>query len=108
MVRAAWRTRRRSDHPRGRRWRARIAVREMSITMRRAAMSPVLAIGNDFSNCVADGHSPDGDPGQDQPVHLGAMIFAVKEVAAYFAGISRRGTPSITTIPAQAAAISRT
>ena len=28
-------------------------IREMTITMRRAAMSPVLAIGNDFSNCIA-------------------------------------------------------
>lgn len=62
------------------------AVREMSITMRRAAMSPVLAIGNDFSNCVADGAARMVTQGQDQPVHLGAMIFAVKEVAAYFSG----------------------
>jgi N-methylhydantoinase B len=62
------------------------AVREMSITMRRAAMSPVLAIGNDFSNCIADGTARMVTQGQDQPVHLGAMIFAVKEVAAYFAG----------------------
>lgn len=60
------------------------AVREMSITMRRAAMSPVLAIGNDFSNCVADGQARMVTQGEDQPVHLGAMIFAVKEVAAYF------------------------
>ena len=30
------------------------AVREMTITMRRAAMSPVLAIGNDFSNAIFD------------------------------------------------------
>lgn len=60
-------------------------VREMSITMRRAAMSPVLAIGNDFSNCIADGMARMVTQGQDQPVHLGAMIFAVKEVAAYFA-----------------------
>src|SRR5512133_2575991 len=59
------------------------SVREMSITMRRAAMSPVLAIGNDFSNCVADGMARMVTQGQDQPVHLGAMIFAVKEVAAY-------------------------
>jgi N-methylhydantoinase B len=62
------------------------AVREMSITMRRAAMSPVLAIGNDFSNCIADGQARMVTQGQDQPVHLGAMIFAVKEVAAYFDG----------------------
>jgi N-methylhydantoinase B len=58
----------------------------MSITMRRAAMSPVLAIGNDFSNCIADGLARMVTQGQDQPVHLGAMIFAVKEVAAYFDG----------------------
>ncbi|MFN8593829.1 MAG: hydantoinase B/oxoprolinase family protein [Thermomicrobiales bacterium] len=60
------------------------AVREMSITMRRAAMSPVLAIGNDFSNCIADVQARMVTQGEDQPVHLGAMIFAVKEVARYF------------------------
>ena len=59
-------------------------LREMTITMRRAAMSPVLAIGNDFSNCIADGEARMVAQGQDQPVHLGALIFAVKEVADYF------------------------
>lgn len=60
------------------------SVREMTITMRRAAMSPVLAIGNDFSNAIFDGQARMVLQGQDQPVHLGAMIFACKEVARYF------------------------
>ena len=60
-------------------------IREMTITMRRAAMSPVLAIGNDFSNCIADGNARVIAQGEDQPVHLGAIIYAVKEVANYFA-----------------------
>jgi len=60
------------------------AIREMTITMRRAAMSPVLAIGNDFSNAIFDGQTRMVLQGQDQPVHLGAMIFACKGVAKYF------------------------
>src|SRR5437660_25545 len=60
------------------------SIREMTITMRRAAMSPVLAIGNDFSNGIFDGQARMVLQGQDQPVHLGAMIFACKEVARYF------------------------
>src|SRR5256886_8437373 len=59
-------------------------IREMTITMRRAAMSPVLAVGNDFSNAIFDGAARMVMQGQDQPVHLGAMIFACKEVANYF------------------------
>jgi hypothetical protein len=61
-------------------------IREMTITMRRAAMSPVLAVGNDFSNAIFDGSPVMVMQGQDQPVHLGAMIFACKQVAGYFAG----------------------
>lgn len=60
------------------------SVREMTITMRRAAMSPVLAIGNDFSNAIFDGKARLVMQGQDQPVHVGALIFACKEVAKYF------------------------
>ncbi|MFN8455968.1 MAG: hydantoinase B/oxoprolinase family protein [Anaerolineae bacterium] len=59
-------------------------IREMTITMRRAAMSPVLAIGNDFSNCIADGQARMIAQGEDQPVHLGAVIYAIKNVAGYF------------------------
>src|SRR5581483_1772374 len=61
------------------------AIREMTVTMRRTAMSPVLAIGNDFSNAIFDGTPNMVLQGQDQPVHLGAMIFATKGVAKYFA-----------------------
>ena len=60
------------------------SIREMTITMRRAAMSPVLAIGNDFSNAIFDGQARLVMQGQDQPVHVGALIFACKEVARYF------------------------
>ncbi len=60
------------------------AIREMTVTMRRAAMSPVLAIGNDFSNAIFDGQPNMVLQGQDQPVHLGAMIFATKGVSDYF------------------------
>jgi N-methylhydantoinase B len=60
------------------------SIREMTITMRRAAMSPVLAIGNDFSNAIFDGKARLVMQGQDQPVHVGALIFACKEVAGYF------------------------
>ena len=59
-------------------------IREMTITMRRVAMSPVLAIGNDFSNAILDGQARMLIQGQDQPVHIGAMMFACKEVARYF------------------------
>jgi N-methylhydantoinase B len=62
------------------------SIREMTITMRRAAMSPVLAIGNDFSNAIFDGQARLVMQGQDQPVHVGALIFACKEVARYFSG----------------------
>ena len=52
--------------------------------MRRAAMSPVLAIGNDFSNAIFDSQPNMVLQGQDQPVHLGAMIAATKGMAKYF------------------------
>lgn len=60
------------------------ALREMTITMRRTAMSPVLSIGNDFSNTICDGQARMVAQGNDQPVHLGAVIFATKAVAEYF------------------------
>ncbi len=60
------------------------AIREMTLTMRRASMSPVLAIGNDFSNAIFDSQPCMVLQGQDQPVHLGAMIFSTKGVANYF------------------------
>ena len=60
------------------------AIREMAITLRRTAMSPILAIGNDFSNCIADGEARVIRQGDDEPVHLGAMLFAVKFIADYF------------------------
>ena len=60
------------------------AIREMTITVKRTAMSPVLAIGNDFSNAIFDSEARMVYQGWDQPVHLGAMIGAAKGVAHYF------------------------
>jgi N-methylhydantoinase B len=60
------------------------AIREMTLTMRRVAMSPVLAIGNDFSNAIFDGQARMLTQGHDQPVHVGALMFACKEIANYF------------------------
>ena len=62
-------------------------VKEMTVIMQRTARSPVLAIGNDFSNAVYT--TVNGIPemviqGQDQPVHLGGMIVAVKSVENLF------------------------
>lgn len=59
-------------------------IREMTVTMRRVAMSPVLAIGNDFSNAIFDAQARMVLQGEDQPVHLGGMMRACKEVATYF------------------------
>lgn len=60
------------------------AIREMTVTIRRTAMSAVLAIGNDFSNAIFDASAQMVLQGQDQPVHLGGMIFACKELSDFF------------------------
>lgn len=60
------------------------SIREMTVTIRRTAMSAVLAIGNDFSNAIFDDQAQMVLQGQDQPVHLGAMIFACRQVLDYF------------------------
>ncbi len=64
-------------------------VKEMTVILQRTARSPVLAIGNDFSNAVYT--TCNGVPemvvqGQDQPVHLGGMLVSVKSAAVYYAG----------------------
>jgi N-methylhydantoinase B len=59
-------------------------IREMAATLRRTAMSPVLTIGNDFSNGILDAQTRMVVQGHDQPVHLAALMFASKEVVAYF------------------------
>ncbi len=66
-------------------------LREMSIAMRKAAMSPVLAIGNDFSNAICDWDARMVAQGNDQPVHLGGIMFATKAVARYFGDDIARG-----------------
>ncbi len=66
----------------------RSIVREMTAIIQRTARSPILALGNDFSNAAyttANGVPEMVVQGQDQPVHLGGMIVAVKNVAAMWA-----------------------
>lgn len=69
-------------------------VAEMTEILRRTARSPVLAIGNDFSNAVfgvVDGRPEMVFQGEDQPVHLGGMLVAVKDVALRFGDDVRGG-----------------
>lgn len=63
----------------------RSIIRGMTAIIQRTARSPILAFGNDFSNAAYT--TVNGMPemvvqGEDQPVHLGGMIVAVKNVAA--------------------------
>jgi N-methylhydantoinase B len=63
-------------------------VREMTAIIQRTARSPILALGNDFSNAlytVANGVPEMVIQGRDQPVHLGGMIQSVKSVASELA-----------------------
>lgn len=59
-------------------------VNEMSVVIERTARSPVVALSHDYSNAVytmANGVPEMIVQGQDQPVHLGGMLFSVKSVA---------------------------
>jgi N-methylhydantoinase B len=72
----------------------RSIVREMTAIIQRTARSPILALGNDFSNAVyttAGGAPEMVVQGQDQPVHLGGMIVAVKSVASMWVEEVRPG-----------------
>jgi N-methylhydantoinase B len=60
------------------------AIKEMTAVVERTARSPVVAIGRDFSNAIyttANGVPEMVVQGADQPVHLGGMLMAVKDVA---------------------------
>ena len=62
-------------------------VKEMTVIVQRTARSPIVAIGNDFSNALYT--TVTGAPemiiqGQDQPVHLGGMIVSVKSISDLF------------------------
>lgn len=62
-------------------------IREMTITLRRVARSPIFVIGHDFSDCLFDWNGRLIAMGQDQPVHLGAMSFGLRQgVLRQFAG----------------------
>ena len=62
-------------------------VKEMTVIVQRTARSPLLAIGNDFSNAIytmANGFPEMIIQGDDQPVHLGSMLATVKNVATFY------------------------
>lgn len=59
-------------------------IRQMTIALRRTARSPIFVIGHDLSNCLFDWAPRMIAQGEDQPVHLGAMLVSMKTVAEYF------------------------
>ena len=61
-------------------------VRQMEATILRTARSPVLVVSHDFSSCLFDGNAQMIVQGEDQPVHLGALVVSAKAVAKYFEG----------------------
>ena len=62
------------------------AVREMTMVLTRTARSPIIAISTDFSNAIFDTTPEMAVQGQDQPVHLGSLMVAIRAVAEYFEG----------------------
>ena len=62
------------------------AVREMTMVLTRTARSPIIAISTDFSNAIFDATPEMAVQGQDQPVHLGSLMVAIRAVAEYFEG----------------------
>ncbi|MGF1624580.1 MAG: hydantoinase B/oxoprolinase family protein, partial [Alphaproteobacteria bacterium] len=58
--------------------------REMTVTLEKTARSSVFNLAHDYSNALFN-HKPEMIlQGQDIPIHLGALIPAMKCVAAYF------------------------
>ena len=55
------------------------AAEEMSLTVMRAARSPLLREAGDLSSAITDGRSELVAQGRDIPVHMGVMSFTVKE-----------------------------
>jgi len=75
----------------------------MTAIIQRTARSPILAFGNDFSNAaytMANGIPEMVVQGQDQPVHLGGMIVAVKNVASTWEGKVEKGDVFVRNEPA--------
>ncbi len=65
--------------------------REMTLTLEKTGRSSVFNLAHDYSNALFD-HYPDMIlQGQDIPIHLGSLIPAMKEVAAYFGDDIREG-----------------
>jgi N-methylhydantoinase B len=70
------------------------AVNEMSVVIERTARSPVVALSHDYSNALytmANGYPEMIIQGQDQPCHLGGMLFSVKSVAQRYGDDLRPG-----------------
>ncbi|MGD9536764.1 MAG: hydantoinase B/oxoprolinase family protein [Alphaproteobacteria bacterium] len=60
--------------------------REMTLTLERTARSNVFTLSHDYSNSIFD-HKPEMVlQGQDIPIHLGALMPAMKSIASYFEG----------------------
>jgi len=58
--------------------------REMTVTLEKTARSSVFNLAHDYSNALFD-HVPEMIlQGQDIPIHLGALIAAMKAVAGFF------------------------
>src|SRR5262245_33591519 len=58
--------------------------REMTVTLQKTARSSVFNLAHDYSNALFN-HVPEMIlQGQDIPIHLGALIAAMKAVAGYF------------------------
>ena len=66
-------------------------VQEMGEAMLRTAYSQILNSSRDFSTAVFDGDGRLAAQAEHVPIHVGALPWAVKAVAEYFAGRIRPG-----------------
>ena len=66
-------------------------VAEMGEAMLRTAYSQILNSSRDFSTAVFDGQGRLAAQAEHVPIHVGALPWAVKAVAEYFAGRLRPG-----------------
>jgi len=66
-------------------------VQEMGEAMLRTAYSQILNSSRDFSTAVFDGEGRLAAQAEHVPIHVGALPWAVKAVAEYFAGRIRPG-----------------
>lgn len=60
------------------------AQREMTLTLEKTGRSSVFNLAHDYSNALFDHYPEMILQGQDIPIHLGSLIPAMKEVAAFF------------------------